>query len=319
MGGPGPSPGSGRDPGMGTTSAGGQMGGSGGMAEGGPGNLLPSGPSAAVGSGPWSEPGDSHVPLGQVAEIRVATGPPMIRDEAGMLTGYVYVDMDAGKKDIGSYVDEAKQAVEKEIKLPAGYFLKWTGQYELLQQMQERMRILVPLTLIIVLLLLYINFGNLTEALIVLASVPFALVGSIWLLAIMHYNLSTAVWVGIIALVGLAAQTGVVMVVYCDSAYHKFKAQGRIRDLDDIVEATLEGSVQRVRPKLMTVATMMLGLVPLLWSQGAGADVMKRVAAPMVGGLFTSAFLTLEIIPVVYTYWRYAQLRKEQRRMRVVA
>jgi Cu(I)/Ag(I) efflux system membrane protein CusA/SilA len=175
------------------------------------------------------------------------------------------------------------------------------------------MRILVPLTLGIVLLLLYMSFGNLTEALIVLASVPFALVGSVWLMALLHYNLSTAAWVGTIALVGLAAQTGVVMVVYCDSSYHKFKAAGRIRDLDDIVEATLDGSVQRVRPKLMTVATMMIGLVPLLWSQGAGADVMKRVAAPMVGGLFTSAFLTLEIIPVIYTYWRYAQLKRERR------
>jgi Cu(I)/Ag(I) efflux system membrane protein CusA/SilA len=262
------------------------------------------------------EPGGPHVPLGQVAQVRVVTGPPMIRDEAGMLTGYVYVDMDAAKKDIGSYVDEAKRAVKREIKLPAGYFLKWTGQYELLQQMQARMRFLVPLTLVIVLLLLYMNFGNLTEALIVLASVPFALVGSIWLMAMLNYNLSTAAWVGIIALVGLAAQTGVVMVVYCDSSYHKFKAAGRIRDLDDIVEATLEGSVQRVRPKLMTVATMMIGLVPLLWSQGAGADVMKRVAAPMVGGLFTSAFLTLEIIPVVYTYWRYAQLRREKHGVR---
>jgi Cu(I)/Ag(I) efflux system membrane protein CusA/SilA len=267
----------------------------------------------------WAEPSGPHVPLGQVADIRVVTGPPMIRDEAGMLTGYVYVDMDVSKKDIGSYVDQAKQSVMKEVRLPTGYSLKWTGQYELLQQMQARMRYLVPLTLVIVLLLLYINFGNLSEALIVLASVPFALVGSIWLMTILHYNLSTAVWVGIIALVGLAAQTGVVMVVYCDSSYFKYKAEGRIRDLDDIVEATLEGSVQRVRPKLMTVATMMIGLVPLLWSQGAGADVMKRVAAPMVGGLFTSAFLTLEIIPVVYTYWRYAQLRKEQRQLRNVA
>jgi Cu(I)/Ag(I) efflux system membrane protein CusA/SilA len=203
--------------------------------------------------------------------------------------------------------------VAREVKLPPGYYLKWTGQYELLQQMQARMRLLVPLTLVSVLLLLYLNFGSLTEALIVLASVPFALVGSIWLMALLHYNLSTAAWVGIIALVGLAAQTGVVMVVYCDTAYHRRKRQGRIRDLDDIVEATLEGSVQRVRPKLMTVATMMIGLVPLLWAQGSGADVMKRVAAPMVGGLVTSAFLTLEIIPVVYTYWRYAQLLRERR------
>jgi Cu(I)/Ag(I) efflux system membrane protein CusA/SilA len=319
MGAPGGNKTSGSGSGMSGVNAGGGMGGSPGMSGGGQGNVLPPGPSGSSGGGWWPEPSGPHVPLGQVAEIRVVTGPPMIRDEAGMLTGYVYVDMDAAKKDIGSYVDEAKKVVEKETRLPTGYFLKWTGQYELLQQMQARMRFLVPLTLVIVLLLLYMNFGNLTEALIVLASVPFALVGSIWLMAILHYNLSTAVWVGIIALVGLAAQTGVVMVVYCDSSYHKYKAAGRIRDLDDIVEATLEGSVQRVRPKLMTVATMMIGLVPLLWSQGAGADVMKRVAAPMVGGLFTSAFLTLEIIPVVYTYWRYAQLRKEQRQMREVA
>jgi Cu(I)/Ag(I) efflux system membrane protein CusA/SilA len=272
-------------------------------------------PGAAAGPA-WLETGGPHVPLAQVADIRVVTGPPMIRDEDGLLAGYVYVDMDAGKRDIGGYVDDAKRIVRRDVNLPPGYFLKWTGQYELLQQMQESMKFLVPLTLLIVVLLLYFNFGNLTESLIVLASVPFALVGSVWLLALLGYNLSTAVWVGIIALVGLAAQTGVVMVVYCDSAYHKRKREGRIRDLDDIVEATLEGSVQRVRPKLMTVATMMIGLVPLLWSQGSGADVMKRVAAPMVGGLFTSAFLTLEIIPVVYTYWRYAQLKREQRQMR---
>ena len=285
----------------------------GGMPQAAGGNVLPPGPSGAAGGNLSSDPGGAHVPLGQLADIHVVTGPPMIRDESGMLTGYVYVDMDAGKKDIGSYVDAAKRSVAREVRLPTGYYLKWTGQYELLQQMQARMRFLVPLTLAIVFLLLFMNFGNVAEAAIVLASVPFALVGSIWLLAILHYNLSTAVWVGIIALVGLAAQTGVVMVVYCDSAYHRYKAEGRIRSLDDIVEATLEGSVQRVRPKLMTVATMMIGLVPLLWSQGAGADVMKRVAAPMVGGLFTSAFLTLEIIPVVYTYWRYAQLQRELR------
>ena len=264
--------------------------------------------------GSWGVPSGAHVPLGQVADIHVASGPPMIRDEAGMLVGYVYVDMDAARRDIGGYVADAKRAVASGVKLPPGYFLKWTGQYELLEVMQGRMRLLVPLTLLLVLLLLYANFGRLAPALIVLASVPFALVGSIWLLALLHYNLSTAVWVGLIALVGLATQTGVVMVVYCDVAYLKAKREGRIRDFDDIVEATLEGSVQRVRPKLMTVATMMIGLVPLLWSQGAGADVMKRVAAPMVGGLFTSAFLTLEIIPVIYVWWRYREWKREQAR-----
>jgi Cu(I)/Ag(I) efflux system membrane protein CusA/SilA len=290
-----------------------------GMGSGTPGNTLPPSGASGTSTPAWSDAGGGHVPLGQIADIRVVTGPPMIRDEAGMLVGYVYVDMDANKRDIGGYVDDAKRAVAKEVRVPSGYFLKFTGQYELLQQMQARMRVLVPLTLVIVLLLLYMSFGSLSQALIVLCSVPFALVGSIWLMALLHYNLSTAAWVGIIALVGLAAQTGVVMVVYCDSAYHRRKREGRIRDLDDIVEATLEGSVQRVRPKLMTVATMMIGLVPLLWSQGAGADVMKRVAAPMVGGLFTSAFLTLEIIPVVYTYWRYAQLERERKGRRIAS
>src|SRR5262249_40864788 len=159
------------------------------------GNLLPPGPSGPSGVGTWPEPSGAHVPLGQIADIRIVTGPPMIRDEAGMLVGYVYVDMDAGKRDIGGYVDDAKRQVQKDMKRPAGYFLKWTGQYELLQQMQARMRFLVPLTLVIVLLLLYMNFGNLIEALIVLCSVPFALVGSVWLMTLLHYNLSTAVWV----------------------------------------------------------------------------------------------------------------------------
>jgi Cu(I)/Ag(I) efflux system membrane protein CusA/SilA len=268
------------------------------------------GPGERVDLSRWGAPG-AHVPLGQLADIRITTGPPMIRDEAGMLVGYVYVDMDASRRDIGGYVEDAKRAVAHELRLPPGYLLKWTGQYELLENMQKRMRWLVPLTIGIIVLLLLLNFGSVAPTLIVLASVPFALVGSVWLLAALHYNLSTAVWVGLIALVGLATQTGVVMIVYCDSAFHRWKREGRIRSLDDVIEATLEGSVQRVRPKLMTVATMMVGLVPLLWSQGAGADVMKRVAAPMVGGLFTSAFLTLEIIPVVYAYWRWAQVKRE--------
>ena len=271
---------------------------------------------ASTGGGERVGGAGAHVPLGQVADVRIVNGPPMIRDEAGMLVGYVYVDMDASRHDIGGYVDDAKRAVARDLKLPAGTFLKWTGQYELLQQMQARMRWLVPLTLLLVVLLLYFNFGQLAPALIVLASVPFALVGSVWLLALLGYNLSTAVWVGLIALVGLATQTGVVMVVYCDVAYRRALAAGRIQGFDDIVEATLEGSVQRVRPKLMTVATMMIGLVPLLWSQGAGADVMKRVAAPMVGGLFTSAFLTLEVIPVIYTWWRWREWRRANGRGR---
>lgn len=254
----------------------------------------------------------AQIPLGTVADVRVASGPPMIRDEAGLLVGYVYVDIEADR-DVGSYVDDAKAAVARAsaagaLSIPAGYYIKWTGQYELLADMEARMKLLIPIALLITIVLLYLQFKNFTEVLIVLLSVPFALVGSVWALWLLGYNLSTAVWVGVIALVGLAAQTGVVMIVYIDHAYERRFRAGRINTLEDIIEAHSEGTIQRVRPKLMTVSTMLIGLVPLLWAQGSGADVMKRIAAPMVGGLVTSAFLTLEIIPVIYTYWRNEQL-----------
>lgn len=254
-----------------------------------------------------------QVPLKEIADVTVADGPSMIRDEAGLLVGYVYVDIDAAS-DVGTYVDEAKRAVAEgqragNIAIPAGYYIKWTGQYELLADMESRMKVLIPIALLITMILLYLQFKNFTEVLIVLLSVPFALVGSVWAVWLLDYNLSTAVWVGVIALVGLAAQTGVVMIVYIDHAYERRLREGRIRTLEDIIEAHAEGTIQRVRPKLMTVATMLFGLVPLLWAEGSGADVMKRIAAPMVGGLVTSAFLTLEIIPVIYTYWRGEQLR----------
>jgi Cu(I)/Ag(I) efflux system membrane protein CusA/SilA len=259
----------------------------------------------------------SFVPLGQIADIKVTGGPPMVRDEAGLLVGYVYVDIDQAQRDIGGYVNEAKDVVAKamasgELKLPPGYFLKWTGQYEQLAVMLARMKIVVPVTLLIVVLLLFLQFRNFIEVLIILLSIPFALIGSVWLMWLLDYRLSTAVWVGIIALVGLAAQTGIVMIVYIDHAFQRRKAAGLIRNLDDIVAAHMEGTVQRVRPKLMTVSTMLIGLVPLLWATSSGADVMKRIAAPMVGGLLTSAFLTLEIIPVVVTYWRLEQLLWER-------
>ena len=253
-----------------------------------------------------------QIELGAIADVRITPGPPMIRDEAGLLVGYVYVDIDTSR-DIGTYVADARRAVEAarrggDLTLPAGMYLRWTGQYELLAEMEARMKFLVPLALLIIVVLLYLQFKNFTEVLIVLLSVPFALVGSVWALWLLSYNLSTAVWVGVIALVGLAAQTGVVMIVYIDHAYERRLRAGQINSLEDIVEAHAEGTIQRVRPKLMTVGTMLIGLVPLLWASGSGADVMKRIAAPMVGGLVTSAFLTLEIIPVIYTYWRNEQL-----------
>ena len=295
----------------------GASGGMGGMSEGTP--LPPASPMPAPGSGAWGAMRGGHVPLGQIAAVSIVSGPPMIRDEDGMLAGYVYVDMDTRARDIGGYVDDARRAVAAGVRLPQGYVLRWTGQYELLEAMQARMRVLIPLTLAIIVLLLYFTFRSWAQTLIVLVSVPFALVGSVWLMSLLKFNLSTATWVGIIALVGLATQTGMIMMVYCDHAYLKWKREGRIRTRDDIVAATLEGSVQRVRPKLMTTGTMLIGLVPLLWAQGSGADVMKRLAAPMVGGLITSAFLTLEIIPVIYAWWRWQQFRRERDAVETVA
>ncbi len=261
--------------------------------------------------------GRGYIPLGQVADVHVAGGPPMVRDEDGLLVGYVYVDIDQAQRDIGGYVNDAKAVVaaataQGGLAFPQGYFLKWTGQYELLEQMVARMKIVVPLTFAIIILLLYLHFKNFIEVMIVLLSIPFALVGSIWFMWLLDYRLSTAVWVGVIALVGLATQTGIVMIVYIDNAYERRKKAGKIRNLNDIIWAHMEGTVLRVRPKLMTVSTMLMGLIPLLWATGSGADVMKRIAAPMVGGLLTSAFLTLEIIPVIYTYWRQEEVLWER-------
>jgi Cu(I)/Ag(I) efflux system membrane protein CusA/SilA len=257
------------------------------------------------------------VPLGDVADVQIVGGPPMVRDEAGLLVGYVYVDVDEERRDVGGYVVEARQAVDQAIAagrlvLPPGSYLKWTGQYQQMEEVSRRMKLVVPLTLAIIAFLLYLQFRNLVEVLIVLLSIPFALVGGVWLLWLLDYRLSTAVGVGFVALAGLAAQTGIVMIVYIDNAFAARKRAGLIRDLDDIVAAHMEGTVQRVRPKLMTVATMLIGLLPLLWAESSGADVMKRIAAPMVGGLVTSAFLTLEIIPVIVTYWRREQLLWER-------
>jgi Cu(I)/Ag(I) efflux system membrane protein CusA/SilA len=274
---------------------------------------------------PAMEPGGRarQLPLGEVADVTVTEGPPMLRSEAGQLVGYVYVDL-LPERDMGRYVEEARAKLEEakrdgKLELLPGMYVHFSGQYEELERMRERMQLLVPLTLAIILLLLYLQFKNVTEVLIVMLSIPFALVGSVWLLYLLDYRLSTAVWVGVIALVGLAAQTGVVMIVYIDHAFERRVRAGEIRNLSDIIAAHTEGTVQRVRPKLMTVSTMLVGLVPLLFATGSGADVMKRIAAPMVGGLLSSAFLTLELIPVVYTYWRYSQLRRAVRTGRPLA
>ena len=256
----------------------------------------------------WRQPG-AAVPLGQLADIRVVTGPPMIKDENGVLVGYVFADIDQTQRDLGGWVDDAKTLVAAQLKLPAGYRLQWTGQYEFLAQMQERLRYIVPLTLVLVIALLYMSMRGWPQTLLVLSSLPFAVAGSIWLLAFMHYNLSTAVWVGLIAVAGVAAETGIVMVVYLDEAFERYTREGRIQKPEDVDAAVVEGASARVRPLLMTVATTVLGLLPLLWEGGVGADVSARTAAPVVGGLWSCMFLTLLVLPAAYTMWRRHQVR----------
>jgi len=252
----------------------------------------------------------SYVTLQELAEISVQEGPSMIKNEDGLLAVYVFVDVDESVISLGEFVDHAKQAVNASLGPTPGVYLQWTGQYEVMEEMKENMKILVPLSIFLVILLLYLHYRSFAHVLIILATVPFALVGSFWLLHILDYRLSAAVWVGIISMVGLAAETGIVMVVYLDHEFHRRKALGQIKSLEDIVEAHIAGAVERVRPKMMTVITSFTGLLPLMWATGSGADVMKRIAAPMVGGLVTSAFLTLEILPVLMTYYRYFQLKR---------
>jgi Cu(I)/Ag(I) efflux system membrane protein CusA/SilA len=227
----------------------------------------------------------------------------VIRTEQAQLLGYVYVDV--ANRDIGGYVADAKTAVDKMVKLPEGYTLEWSGQYEYMQRAKEQLRVVIPITLLIVIVLLYFNTRSAVKCAIVLLAVPFSLVGAFWLLYLLGYNLSVAVWVGIIALAGVDAETGVVMLLYLDHAYAKYRAEGRMRTLGDLQEAVEEGAVKRIRPKMMTVMAILMGLSPIMWSHGAGADVMKRIAAPMVGGVVTSFILELLIYPVIFTLWRW--------------
>ena len=236
-------------------------------------------------------------------------GPPVVRTEAAQITGWVFVDVTG--RDIGGYVAEAMKAVEAKVKVPTGYNLVWSGQYEYMQRAKERLKLMVPLTLFLVILLLYFNFRAVPQTLIVLLSIPFAILGAIWLLAALQYNMSVAVWVGIIALAGVAAETGVVMIVYLDEAYEQRKGAGTLRTRQDLHEAVFEGAVQRVRPKIMTVMAIMMGLLPIMWSHGTGADVMKRIAAPMIGGMVSSTVLTLVLIPIIYEFWRARSLPNE--------
>jgi Cu(I)/Ag(I) efflux system membrane protein CusA/SilA len=247
--------------------------------------------------------GKTQIPVSQLADIKLSSGPAMLRDENGMLNGYVYVDV-AGR-DVGSYVDEAKQLVREKVKLPAGYTLVWSGQYEAMQRVRERLTMILPLTLFLIMMLLYMNTKSLTETMLIVLAVPFSAVGAIWFLYFLGYNMSIGVWVGLIALLGVDAETAIFMLLYLNIAYQGAKQEGKMNSLADLQNAIHTGAVKRIRPKFMTVAVMFMGLVPIMWSTGAGADVMRRIAAPMIGGIFTSFILELVVYPAIYEVWKW--------------
>ena len=257
-------------------------------------------------------PDGAMVPLGQVARIVVAKGTPGIRTENALLSAYIYVDI--RERDIGGYVADAKKAVAAQVKFPPGYYVTWSGQFEYMERAIERMKIVIPVTLLTIFLLLYLNFRRITETLIVMLSVPFALVGGVWLMWALGYNLSVAVAVGFIALAGVAAETGVIMLIYLDHAWEAVKRKcreaGRSPEVGDLYEAVMEGAVERVRPKMMTVVAIMAGLLPILWGTGTGSEVMSRIAAPMVGGMISSTVLTLAVIPAIYALVKQWRLKR---------
>jgi Cu(I)/Ag(I) efflux system membrane protein CusA/SilA len=252
------------------------------------------------------------IPLGQLAKVVVAKGAPGIRTENALLSAYIYVDI--RERDIGSYVRDAKKAVAEQVTFPSGYYVTWSGQFENMERAIEKMKVVIPVTLLIIFLLLYLNFRRITETLIVMLSVPFALVGGIWLMWALDYNLSVAVAVGFIALAGVAAETGVIMLIYLDHAWQDIKDECRLANrtptVTDLYAAVMEGAVERVRPKMMTVVAIMAGLLPIMWGTGTGSEVMSRIAAPMVGGMISSTVLTLAVIPAIYALvkqWRLSR------------
>ncbi len=247
--------------------------------------------------------GARQIPLSQLAEIRVASGPGMIRDEDGMLTGYVYVDL--ADRDPAGYIAEAEELLREHVELPPGYAMSWSGQYEAMARVRERLLVVVPITIFLIVLLLYLNTRSLTKTGIVILAVPFSAIGAVWFLHLLGYNMSVGVWVGLIALLGVDAETGIFMLLYLDLAYQKAREQGRLRNLAELREAIVEGAAKRIRPKFMTVATTFLGLVPIMWATGTGSDVMKRIAAPMIGGILTSFLLELLVYPGVYEIWKW--------------
>ncbi len=249
----------------------------------------------------------TQIPLGAIADFKIVKGPTAIKSEEGLLTAYVYIDFSG--RDMGGYVEEAKQKAST-LRIPEGYRLVWSGEYEHLIKTQDRLKVVIPLTLFMVFVLIYLNTRSTTKTMIVLLAVPFSLVGSFWLLYILNYNMSIAVWVGIIALAGLDAETGVIMLLYLDLAYDRWKKEGRMNTLADLRESIMFGAVKRIRPKVMTVATILAGLIPIMFSEGTGADVMKRIAAPMIGGSITSILLELIVYPAIYMIWRGRSIGK---------
>jgi Cu(I)/Ag(I) efflux system membrane protein CusA/SilA len=260
-----------------------------------------------------STPTGEQVPISLLADINYRTGAPEVRTENGQLVGFVFVDITSS--DINGYVTAASKKIDQEVKFPPGYYIQWAGQFQYLQAAEKRLTILVPFTLLIIFVLIYLNTGSVTKTIIVLLAVPFSLVGAFWLLYLLGYNMSVAVWIGLIALAGLDAETGVVMLLYLDQAWEKYRQQGRMNNMADLHLAVREGAVQRIRPKMMTVCAILFGLLPIMWSPvyQAGADVMKRIATPMIGGVVTSAILELLIYPVIYVIWRRRELPAEGR------
>ena len=248
-------------------------------------------------------PSGAQIPLGQLASTRMVSGPPMIRDENGMLSGYVFIDMSG--RDVGSYVSDLKKIVKEKIKLQSGYTLSWSGQYEFMERVKARLKIFIPLTIIIIFVLYYFAFRSIAETLMVMLGVPFALVGGMALLYFLNYNMSIAVWVGMIALAGIAAETSAVMLAYLDNAYNKLQKAGKLNNLDDLLDMVHKAAVERIRPMAMAGLANVIGLLPIMLATGTGADVMKRLSAPMVGGVLSAMILTLIVIPVVYAMWRW--------------
>lgn len=264
-------------------------------------------PQSAMGGSQAQAAAVLQVPIGELADLKIIRGPTMIKSEEGLVAAYVYIDFSG--RDVGGYVDEARKKVSA-LKIPEGYRLEWSGEYEYLVKTHERLKLVIPLTLLVIFLLIYFNTDSVVKTMIVLLAVPFSLVGSFWLLYILNYNMSIAVWVGIIALAGLDAETGVVMLLYLELAYDKWKKEGRLNNAGDLKEAVMYGAVKRIRPKIMTVSVILAGLVPIMFSHGAGSDVMKRIAAPMVGGVVTSTILELIIYPAIYMIWKGREFKE---------